>query len=69
MGMYPLHSTAYSYQSHSKYTPMYSVQFLALATVATRMHIHLWQTNQHLRGSSGLVHIPLSDMSYVNITA
>ncbi|KAG1895636.1 uncharacterized protein F5891DRAFT_655300 [Suillus fuscotomentosus] len=50
-------------------TVLDGVQFLALATVATRMHIHLWQTNQHLRGSSGLVHIPLSDMSYVHITA
>ncbi|KAG1801220.1 hypothetical protein EV424DRAFT_403077 [Suillus variegatus] len=50
-------------------TVLDGVQFLALATVATRMHIHLWQTNQHLRGSSGLVHIRLSDMSSVNITA
>ncbi|KAG1839695.1 hypothetical protein C8R48DRAFT_87310 [Suillus tomentosus] len=44
-------------------------QFLTLAIVAVRMHIHLWQTNQHLvRGSSGLVHIPLSDISFVNVT-
>ncbi|KAG1794634.1 uncharacterized protein HD556DRAFT_419498 [Suillus plorans] len=50
-------------------TVLDGVQFLALATVATRMHIHLWQTNQHSRGSSGLVHIRLSDMSSVNVTA
>ncbi|KAG1803275.1 hypothetical protein EV424DRAFT_1351558 [Suillus variegatus] len=48
-------------------TVLDGIQFLALATVATRMHIHLWQTNQHLRGSSGLVHIRLSDMSLFNV--
>ncbi|KAG1795234.1 hypothetical protein EV424DRAFT_628798 [Suillus variegatus] len=45
-----------------------SFQFLTLAIVAARMHIHLWQTSRHLRGSSGLAHIPLSDMSSVNVT-
>ncbi|KAG1794628.1 uncharacterized protein HD556DRAFT_418850 [Suillus plorans] len=50
-------------------TVLNSFQFLTLAIVAARMHIHLWQTGQHLRGSSGLVHIPLTDMSSVNVTA
>ncbi|KAG1839694.1 hypothetical protein C8R48DRAFT_781998 [Suillus tomentosus] len=49
-------------------TVLNGFQFLTLAIVAARMHIHLWQTSQHLRGSSGLVHIPLSDMSSVNVT-
>ncbi|KAG2054147.1 hypothetical protein BDR06DRAFT_1008095 [Suillus hirtellus] len=51
-------------------TVLNGFQFLTLAIVAVRMHIHLWQTNQHLvRGSSGLVHIPLSDISFANVTA
>ncbi|KAG1895632.1 uncharacterized protein F5891DRAFT_1057352 [Suillus fuscotomentosus] len=49
-------------------TVLNSFQFLTLAIVAARMHIHLWQTSQHLLGSGGLVHIPLSDMSSVNVT-
>jgi len=50
-------------------TVLNGFQFLTLAIVAVHMHIHLWQTNQHLRGSSGLVHIPLSDISFVNVPA
>ncbi|KAG1796167.1 hypothetical protein EV424DRAFT_1445284 [Suillus variegatus] len=49
---------------------LHGVQFLTLATVGMRMHIHLWQTSQHPRSStSDLVHILLSDMSFVNVTA
>ncbi|KAG1814152.1 hypothetical protein EV424DRAFT_38046 [Suillus variegatus] len=52
------------------WTVLNGFQFLTLAIVAVRMHIHLWQTNQHLvRGSSSLVHIPLSDISFANVTA
>ncbi|KAG1844400.1 hypothetical protein C8R48DRAFT_678421 [Suillus tomentosus] len=29
-------------------------QFMILATLATRMHLHLWQTNQHSHSSSAL---------------
>ncbi|KAG1794556.1 uncharacterized protein HD556DRAFT_1536058 [Suillus plorans] len=51
-------------------TVLNGFQFLTLAIVAVRMHIHLWQTNQHLvRGSDGPVHIPLSDISFVNVPA
>ncbi|KAG2054069.1 hypothetical protein BDR06DRAFT_1021066 [Suillus hirtellus] len=42
-------------------------QFLTLAIFAARMHVHLWQTNQHPRGPSSMIH--LSDMSFVDITA
>ncbi|KAG2114292.1 uncharacterized protein F5147DRAFT_758957 [Suillus discolor] len=44
-------------------------QFTILATLATRMHLHLWQINQHPHGStSALVHIPMSDISFANTT-
>ncbi|KAG1895638.1 uncharacterized protein F5891DRAFT_1281011 [Suillus fuscotomentosus] len=50
-------------------TVLDGIQFIALATVATRMHIHLWQTNQRSRGStSDFVHIPLSDISSADVT-
>ncbi|KAG1794554.1 uncharacterized protein HD556DRAFT_1442741 [Suillus plorans] len=50
-------------------TVLNGFQFLTLTIVAARMHIHLGQTNQHLRGSSGLIHVPLSDLSFENTTA
>ncbi|KAG2054065.1 hypothetical protein BDR06DRAFT_1008034 [Suillus hirtellus] len=50
-------------------TVLDGIQFIALATIATRMHIHLWQTNQCSRGStSDFVQIQLSDISSVNGT-
>ncbi|KAG1899703.1 uncharacterized protein F5891DRAFT_393690 [Suillus fuscotomentosus] len=48
-------------------TVLNGFQFLTLAIFAARMHIHLWQTNQHPRGPSSMIH--LSDMSFVDITA
>ncbi|KAG1844395.1 hypothetical protein C8R48DRAFT_780256 [Suillus tomentosus] len=48
-------------------TVLNGFQFLTLAIFAARMHIHLWQTNQHPRGPSSMIH--LSDMSFVGITA
>ncbi|KAG1899686.1 uncharacterized protein F5891DRAFT_1278748, partial [Suillus fuscotomentosus] len=42
-------------------TILNSVQFIMLAILATRMHLHLWEVNRHPRGStSALVHIPMS---------
>ncbi|KAG2114328.1 uncharacterized protein F5147DRAFT_23019 [Suillus discolor] len=48
-------------------TVLNGFQFLTLAIFAARMHIHLWKTNQHPRGSDSMVH--LSDMTFVNVTA
>jgi hypothetical protein len=46
-------------------TPSYSLQFIVLAILATRMHLHLWNTDQHLRGlvTDALVLVPMSDAS------
>ncbi|KIK43169.1 hypothetical protein CY34DRAFT_804093 [Suillus luteus UH-Slu-Lm8-n1] len=38
-------------------------QFIVLAILVTRMHLHLWHTDQLAHGSSALVFIPLSDIS------
>ncbi|KAG1794603.1 uncharacterized protein HD556DRAFT_1442789 [Suillus plorans] len=55
----------YSYQ-----IILYDFQFIMLAILATRMHLHLWQVNRHPHGStSTLVHIPMSDISFANPTA
>jgi hypothetical protein len=43
-----------------------SLQFLILAILATRMHLSLWQINQHVHGSDALVCIPMSDISPAN---
>ncbi|KAG2054101.1 hypothetical protein BDR06DRAFT_1021083 [Suillus hirtellus] len=43
--------------------------FTILATLATRMHLHLWQMNRHPHGSaSTLVHTTISDISFANPT-
>ncbi|KAG1895854.1 uncharacterized protein F5891DRAFT_1193668 [Suillus fuscotomentosus] len=48
----------------------FNFQFTILAILATRMHLHLWQVNQHPHGSTSvLVHIPTSDISFANSTA
>ncbi|KAG1845909.1 hypothetical protein DFJ58DRAFT_504362 [Suillus subalutaceus] len=39
-------------------------QFIVLAILATRMHLHLWHTNTHTYDSSALVCVPLSDISF-----
>ncbi|KAG1848305.1 hypothetical protein DFJ58DRAFT_472261 [Suillus subalutaceus] len=54
----------YSYQSM-----LHNFQFMILAILATRMHLHLWQVNRHPHRSGALVRIPISDMSSVNSTA
>ncbi|KAG1854040.1 hypothetical protein C8R48DRAFT_322530 [Suillus tomentosus] len=54
----------YSYQ-----TFLFNFQFIMLAILATRMHLHLWQVNRHLHGStSTVVHVPMSDISFANPT-
>ncbi|KAG1794587.1 uncharacterized protein HD556DRAFT_1527034 [Suillus plorans] len=54
----------YSYQNI-----LYDFEFMTLAILATRMHLHLWQTDQRAHGSGTLMHIPMSDVPSVNSTA
>ncbi|KAG1739547.1 hypothetical protein EDB19DRAFT_837140 [Suillus lakei] len=44
------------------------LQFFILAIIATRMHLHLWQINQHAHGSDAFVHIPISETPPSNCT-
>ncbi|KAG2130793.1 uncharacterized protein EDB93DRAFT_1255767 [Suillus bovinus] len=53
----------YSYQ-----IILYDLQFVMLPILATRMHLHLWQVDQHARNSGTITSIPLSDMSFVDFT-
>ncbi|OJA09441.1 hypothetical protein AZE42_02614 [Rhizopogon vesiculosus] len=41
------------------------LQFIVLAILATRMHLHLWHVDRYLRGRGTdiIVHIPMSDIS------
>ncbi|KAG2144510.1 hypothetical protein DEU56DRAFT_206210 [Suillus clintonianus] len=49
---------------HYGYESMFQdFQFIILAILATRMHLHLWHADRRAHGSSGLVFIPLSDIS------
>ncbi|KAG2054109.1 hypothetical protein BDR06DRAFT_1021089 [Suillus hirtellus] len=54
----------YSYQNI-----LYDFEFMTLAILATRMHLHLWKTDQRGHGSGTLMHIPMSDVPSVNSTA
>ncbi|KAG1883967.1 hypothetical protein F4604DRAFT_1919774 [Suillus subluteus] len=54
---------------YSYHTLLYDLQFMILAILATRMHLHLWQMNQHAHCSSAIVRIPMFDISSVNFTA
>ncbi|KAG2068561.1 hypothetical protein BDR04DRAFT_766112 [Suillus decipiens] len=49
--------------------PTYSFQAMTLAILATRMHLHLWQTNRRAYDSGDPVHITMSDMSPMNFAA
>jgi hypothetical protein len=52
-----------NHTSHSpEHKPLYSFQVIILAILATRMHLHLWHTDQHLRGSEALMIIPMSEV-------
>jgi hypothetical protein len=48
---------------------MHSFQFVILAILATRLHLHLWQINQHEYGSSAIVRTSMSDMIFENSAA
>ncbi|KAG2367133.1 hypothetical protein BDR07DRAFT_363062 [Suillus spraguei] len=50
----------YSYNSM-----LHDFQFVILAILATRMHLHLWQMNQHAHGPGALVRTTMSDMSSI----
>jgi hypothetical protein len=43
---------------------LHDFQFVILAVLATRMHLHLWQMGQHGRESDTFVCIPMSDVSF-----
>ncbi|KAG1738019.1 hypothetical protein EDB19DRAFT_922160 [Suillus lakei] len=40
-----------------------SLQLFILSILATRMHLHLWNIDQHMHGSDAFVHISMFDMS------
>ncbi|KAG2368694.1 hypothetical protein BDR07DRAFT_1053556 [Suillus spraguei] len=49
---------------HYSYDDVLQVfQFMILAILATRMHLHLWQMNQQAHGSDALARIRMSDMA------
>ncbi|KAG2127084.1 hypothetical protein BD769DRAFT_1668225 [Suillus cothurnatus] len=54
---------------YSYHNLLYDFQFMILAVLATRMHLHLWEVNQHAYGSGTLVGIPMSDMSSLDFAA
>ncbi|KAG1842734.1 hypothetical protein DFJ58DRAFT_731893 [Suillus subalutaceus] len=54
---------------YAYHTLFYDFQFVMLAILATRMHLHLWQMNQHAHRSGAFVRIPMSDISSANPTA
>ncbi|KAG2139580.1 uncharacterized protein EDB93DRAFT_696118 [Suillus bovinus] len=55
---------------YSYHSVLYDFEFITLAILATRMHLHLWQTNRHPHGStSDHMHISMSEISFVNSTA
>ncbi|KAG1771860.1 hypothetical protein EV702DRAFT_632717 [Suillus placidus] len=51
---------------YSYHSMLHDSQFIILAILATRMHLHLWRMNRHAYGSGALAHIPMSDMSFAN---
>ncbi|KAG1728340.1 hypothetical protein EDB19DRAFT_165408 [Suillus lakei] len=51
------------HSSSIPYPVLDSFQIFFLATLATRMHLHLWKMDQHVRSSDALVWIPLSNVS------
>ncbi|KAG1794622.1 uncharacterized protein HD556DRAFT_1442809 [Suillus plorans] len=52
---------------YSYHSVLYDFQFMILAILATRMHLHLWRTNRYPHGfTSSLVDIPMSDISFAN---
>ncbi|KAG2367130.1 hypothetical protein BDR07DRAFT_363034 [Suillus spraguei] len=50
---------------YSYHSVLHDFQFVILAILATRMHLHLWQMNQHAHGPGALVRTPMSDMSSI----
>jgi hypothetical protein len=52
---------------HYGYQAMFQdFQFIVLAILATRMHLHLWHTDRQAHASGALVFIPLSDISFAS---
>ncbi|KAG2367131.1 hypothetical protein BDR07DRAFT_1394448 [Suillus spraguei] len=50
---------------YSYHSMLHNFQFVMLAILATRMHLHLWQVNQHAYGPGVLVRTTMSDMSSI----
>ncbi|KAG2114235.1 uncharacterized protein F5147DRAFT_678478 [Suillus discolor] len=50
---------------HSYRSAWYQFQGMILAILATHMHLHLWQVNQHLHDSTGAL-VSMSDISFDN---
>ncbi|KAG2068171.1 hypothetical protein BDR04DRAFT_1158149 [Suillus decipiens] len=48
---------------------LYAFQFIILAILATRMHLHLWLTSRRADRYDTFVHIPMSDMSSADYIA
>jgi hypothetical protein len=43
---------------------LYSLQFIILAILATRMHLYLWHVDRHLRSPDVLTLIPMTDVAF-----
>jgi hypothetical protein len=43
---------------------LYSLQFIILAILATRMHLYLWHVDRHLRSPDALTLIPMTDVAF-----
>ncbi|KAG2047209.1 hypothetical protein BDR06DRAFT_120193 [Suillus hirtellus] len=52
----------FSYVS-AYYSVLEHLQVLVLAILATRMHLDLWHSDQHVHDSNVLLYIPMSNMS------
>ncbi|KAG1810937.1 uncharacterized protein BJ212DRAFT_1484065 [Suillus subaureus] len=51
---------------YSYHSMLHDFQFMILAVLATRMHLHLWQMNQRAHCPGTFVDIPMSDISFVH---
>ncbi|KAG2354812.1 hypothetical protein BDR07DRAFT_1464868 [Suillus spraguei] len=55
--------------ANSYYNLSYVLEAMILANLATRMHLHLWQTNRRAYDSGNPMCITMSDMSSMNFAA
>ncbi|KAG1846203.1 hypothetical protein DFJ58DRAFT_747244 [Suillus subalutaceus] len=50
------------------YTILEDFQAFILATLATRMHLHLWHIDRQVHGSDALIYVSMSSMSPADLT-